>query len=167
MVATKACALANAGGRNFFRPSSSSKPSDCAPNPKNSNCDFSSRACESSHLSSVPCGLLCAFCSDGRLFSISCGLFCQKQGGGVGVYTKIAGTRASGAFVQSAQPLGQVLISALTPPEIRCAAMEASGRNLCGRAKGWNSIPGCWPRPRGASSLQRMLLPPLRSAHWP
>jgi hypothetical protein len=51
----KASVPASVGDRNFFRPSSSSNPSDCPTIPKHSNSDFSSRVCEPSDLYSASC----------------------------------------------------------------------------------------------------------------
>jgi hypothetical protein len=161
MVATKASVPASVGDRNFFRPSSSSNPSDCPTIPKHPNSDFSSRVCESIDLYSASCELLCTFCSADRLFSTSCGLFCQKRGVGRGSMQKSRAAHRSGASIGSAQPVGRVLISALTPLETQCAGMAACGRRLCGRAKGWNSRLGCWPRLHGASSSRQMLSRPL------
>jgi len=158
MVATKASAPASVGDRNFFRPSSSSNPSYCPTIPKHSNSDFSSRVCESSDLYSASCAL---FAAPIVCFQQVVDSFAKNRGVGRGSMQKSRAAHRSGASVGSAQPVGRVLISALTPPETQCAGMAAWGRRLCGRAKGWNSKLGCWPHLHGASSSRQMLSRPL------
>jgi hypothetical protein len=129
MVATKASAPASVGDRNFFRPSSSSNPSDCPTIPKHSNSDFSSRVCESSDLYSASCAL---FAAPIVCFQQVVDSFAKNRGVGRGLYAKIA-RRPSEWGVS------------------RLRAASRSGPYLCPDAAG-NTV--CWDGGMGTSPLR-------------